>query len=291
MPLPSHTEVAQLLGLSPGEVSVSPKKPTSSEIKQLVEMYQVVAGSEYEERLAFAAHFNAEYLPSLIRTLLVSRIVLDGAAGRWWQRHVALLNTISPPRASGCLQRFLRTHPAEAQELYLLLINGLGAVGRLISSRLVEMQTIIVCLADLGLIVELGLVRQLPSLATFPELVGSTRKALTNFVSDLDALHPVAAQIFPSEDLRDLKALLFRVLEDKNHFKHAKSSAERMPGSWWRCEAKWEEDDESKLQCVQMNEGEEMMACSRCLTIRYCSKEHQRHHWKSHKRICVKPLW
>lgn len=245
------------------------------------------------------AHFNAEYLPSLIRTLLVSRIVLDGAAGRWWQRHVALLNTISPPRASGCLQRFLRTHPAEAQELYLLLINGLGAVGRLSvseplrlfcdypsgnkharnsssplfllpvaqSSRLVEMQTIIVCLADLGLIVELGLVRQLPSLATFPELVGSTRKALTNFVSDLDALHPVAAQIFPSEDLRDLSALLFRVLEDKNHFKHAKSSAERMPGSWWRCEAKWEEDDESKLQCVQMNEGEEMMACSRVSTL------------------------
>ena len=31
------------------------------------------------------------------------------------------------------------------------------------------------------------------------------------------------------------------------------------------------------------------LKCSRCKEVRYCSKEHQKTHWKIHKKLCVPP--
>ncbi|KAL7417745.1 hypothetical protein BDY24DRAFT_411704 [Mrakia frigida] len=57
---------------------------------------------------------------------------------------------------------------------------------------------------------------------------------------------------------------------------------------WWSCEIERKPTD---LVCTKPAEGEEMMACSRCLAVRYCSKEHQRIDWKRHKLVCFKPTW
>ncbi|KAL7411660.1 hypothetical protein BDY24DRAFT_395632 [Mrakia frigida] len=62
------------------------------------------------------------------------------------------------------------------------------------------------------------------------------------------------------------------------------------PTHWWSCNwacAQWE-CNKVEETCIQ---GNEMEACSRCLTVRYCSREHQRLDWKRHKICCFKPSW
>ncbi|KAL7417601.1 hypothetical protein BDY24DRAFT_95370 [Mrakia frigida] len=61
---------------------------------------------------------------------------------------------------------------------------------------------------------------------------------------------------------------------------------------WWTCNALSEQRTElDRSSCSKLEEGEEMMACSRCLAVRYCSREHQRADWKRHKKFCFKPTW
>lgn len=41
-------------------------------------------------------------------------------------------------------------------------------------------------------------------------------------------------------------------------------------------------------QATQRESGGNLLMCSRCEERRYCSKDCQMKHWKSHKRVCVK---
>ncbi|KAL7411627.1 hypothetical protein BDY24DRAFT_395568 [Mrakia frigida] len=43
--------------------------------------------------------------------------------------------------------------------------------------------------------------------------------------------------------------------------------------------------------CHKLEGGSSMKACSRCLSVRYCSVAHQRSHWKEHKKTCWEPIW
>ncbi|KAL7415377.1 hypothetical protein BDY24DRAFT_382716 [Mrakia frigida] len=54
---------------------------------------------------------------------------------------------------------------------------------------------------------------------------------------------------------------------------------------WWNCEGR------GLGKCRKLKKGAEMMACGRCKAVRYCSPEHQKAHWKSHKKTCRTPIW
>ena len=41
---------------------------------------------------------------------------------------------------------------------------------------------------------------------------------------------------------------------------------------------------------TELDEGANLLRCSRCKTVRYCSKECQTSAWKDHKRTCVPPI-
>lgn len=41
--------------------------------------------------------------------------------------------------------------------------------------------------------------------------------------------------------------------------------------------------------CELCGQFENLMLCSRCKCTWYCSKEHQRNHWKDHKKLCSSP--
>ncbi|XP_046401472.1 egl nine homolog 1 [Ischnura elegans] len=44
----------------------------------------------------------------------------------------------------------------------------------------------------------------------------------------------------------------------------------------------------SPLRCEQCGLEDHLLRCSRCRTVYYCSKEHQKQHWKKHKPVCGK---
>ncbi|KAI5480431.1 Zinc finger, MYND-type [Pseudohyphozyma bogoriensis] len=44
------------------------------------------------------------------------------------------------------------------------------------------------------------------------------------------------------------------------------------------------------FQCV-VNKEESMKLCGKCLGVRYCSEEHQKEDWPTHKKSCRKPMW
>ncbi|KAL6716857.1 hypothetical protein ACLMJK_004769 [Lecanora helva] len=45
----------------------------------------------------------------------------------------------------------------------------------------------------------------------------------------------------------------------------------------------------SCFACGRIEQSEALQTCARCLTARYCSRECQRKHWKTHKKTCHKP--
>ncbi|XP_071447309.1 egl nine homolog 1 [Hetaerina americana] len=44
----------------------------------------------------------------------------------------------------------------------------------------------------------------------------------------------------------------------------------------------------SPYRCEQCGQESNLLRCSRCRTVYYCSKDHQKKHWKKHKSICGK---
>ncbi|KAL7416179.1 hypothetical protein BDY24DRAFT_381280 [Mrakia frigida] len=38
-------------------------------------------------------------------------------------------------------------------------------------------------------------------------------------------------------------------------------------------------------------EREEVLGCSKCESVRYCSRKHQKDDWMEHKQLCFKPTW
>ncbi|KAL7409052.1 hypothetical protein BDY24DRAFT_437168 [Mrakia frigida] len=58
--------------------------------------------------------------------------------------------------------------------------------------------------------------------------------------------------------------------------------------SFWDCSGK-----QSKTPCVEVGERKDFLRCTRCLSVIYCSKAHQKWDWKhgGHKAICLVPTW
>ncbi|KAL7411648.1 hypothetical protein BDY24DRAFT_395602 [Mrakia frigida] len=80
---------------------------------------------------------------------------------------------------------------------------------------------------------------------------------------------------------------LIQILKHESPRQHYLSQLADMP--WWRCEA--EAAGVATGNCTKLKDGEEMMACGKCKSIRYCCREHQRAHWKKHKKSCWEPIW
>ncbi|KAL7411709.1 hypothetical protein BDY24DRAFT_395786 [Mrakia frigida] len=60
--------------------------------------------------------------------------------------------------------------------------------------------------------------------------------------------------------------------------------------SWWRCEGTTTAGGVLE-NCRDIRDGEEVVACGRCRSVRYCSIAHQRAHWKEHRETCWEPIW
>ncbi|KAL7411069.1 hypothetical protein BDY24DRAFT_397590 [Mrakia frigida] len=57
--------------------------------------------------------------------------------------------------------------------------------------------------------------------------------------------------------------------------------------SWWDCEVAVTEDPFNSRRCSRAS----LQRCGGCDAVCYCSKEHQKQHWKAHKLECLKPAW
>lgn len=44
------------------------------------------------------------------------------------------------------------------------------------------------------------------------------------------------------------------------------------------------------ISCAVCGHTDRLYSCSRCTSIFYCSREHQKKHWKKHKVFCAKPM-
>ncbi|KAL7416723.1 hypothetical protein BDY24DRAFT_378062 [Mrakia frigida] len=56
---------------------------------------------------------------------------------------------------------------------------------------------------------------------------------------------------------------------------------------WFYCE-RLNSTIQLREECVVTGE---MPFCAKCKTVRYCSKAHQKEHWKWHKKFCFEPAW
>ncbi|KAL7417391.1 hypothetical protein BDY24DRAFT_367972 [Mrakia frigida] len=153
--------------------------------------------------------------------------------------------------------RFVRNFPDEACALYLTYSGSLGDVRDILD---VMMQVKggprnMVQLFKVVVYTVLGLCTNLPASKTFPSLPPKCKTTLL-----------AVASRFENEP-------------------HLRASL-KAKGSWEAYGL-----DLLVSMAEGLGDGEEMMACSRCLGVRYCSKEHQKADWKSHKPLCFKPTW
>ncbi|KAL7417718.1 hypothetical protein BDY24DRAFT_438036 [Mrakia frigida] len=125
-----------------------------------------------------------------------------------------------------------------------------------------------------------------PDLVYLPSISTSTLTKIDTVLGLLE-LQPFIAT--DEDKLGDLKLLDLMV-----HRATIKGSDARTrllesegPYVWLKCEVT--PDDGST--CHPLPPGEEMQACGRCRSVRYCSKEHQKEDWKTHKSVCFAPTW
>ncbi|KAL7415383.1 hypothetical protein BDY24DRAFT_382733 [Mrakia frigida] len=130
-----------------------------------------------------------------------------------------------------------------------------------------------------------------PPTSFTPELQSTSGIALLDDIEDLREL----LSILPNDavDLQGWRTMerevveLRTVLEGKCEHKACAENRDRVRARlpWWTCEAR------DHGNCRKLKKGVEMMACGRCKAVRYCSTEHQKAHWKTHKKNCRTPIW
>ncbi|KAL7416729.1 hypothetical protein BDY24DRAFT_202751 [Mrakia frigida] len=103
--------------------------------------------------------------------------------------------------------------------------------------------------------------------------------------AELEAIGSVAAEMKAAK----LESII-EILERKEPFNVIRDRLENqfLPHiPWHECE-RLNSQIKLKEKCI---EGEKMMYCSVCKCVRYCSKAHQKEHWKWHKQFCFSPTW
>ncbi|KAL7417614.1 hypothetical protein BDY24DRAFT_95632 [Mrakia frigida] len=213
--------------------------------------------------------------------------------------------------ATSFFPRFVRAFPTESCDLYLNIVSMIADPTARLDSEMtlrVEQKLTLVQTHVHLLVLFSTLLDHLPLGIELPILAPNLRQGLRDFA------------FYCERQVDELDSHFIRaVAEGRN---------DRIPGFRWAPVVVWEACERrvgefaavlsldllGPSTCLKLAEGEEMMACSRCLAVRYCSRgpsffrsfftlrrltllrpltsiEHQRADWKRHKKFCFKPTW
>ncbi|KAL7417518.1 hypothetical protein BDY24DRAFT_375152 [Mrakia frigida] len=296
----SVAKLAQLLRLSSGGTDEEPEGRTgksSAQVDRIAVQDHLkllyAPGVSDEVQKSFAREFASQYLLSLVhRCTLVEVTELV-------PYHETLLVLLQHDDAY--LPRFVRKSPEEACSLYLSFVadlpffpppsfclRPLEFIRQALTSyatanaalrsfiifvlRLIQhLSTNLPSLPPPGSAALLRLATRIRTDPSFRQTATSPENVTSTFLDILDVL--IGGEVNP----RKLRGTFVQ---------------EGFAGVWWTCELQVKSSGPiDGSRCTQLKEGEEMMQCSRCLSVRYCSKEHQRADWKRHKKLCFKPTW
>ncbi|KAL7417400.1 hypothetical protein BDY24DRAFT_374747, partial [Mrakia frigida] len=276
MEIPSPYVLGQLLGLSEdgtaadlSEMSEEEKTKLEPAVTQHLDFYKTISAQQAD---SYIEEFSSVFLPSLIRTLVAVEDITD----RSFYANVVCLPLCRQTAAS--FPRFIRHFPDEACALYLKVWDPLEYICANLD-RAMEADNgpgQIAKLFDVTFYTLVGLSKNLPASTTFPSLPLTTKiifRAVANRFDNEPRLRaPLEARgLWKTFALKAVLHLV-NVEEPRRHV--ASSGLDKIGHVWWSCEANrvvWTTGSDCS-PCAKLGDGEEMMACSRCLGVRYCSK-------------------
>ncbi|KAL7417643.1 hypothetical protein BDY24DRAFT_375592 [Mrakia frigida] len=227
----------------------------------------------------FVEEFFAIYLPSFARTMIAREDIISMVSSL---NILGCMIQTQPPS----LVRFVREHPELGCKLYLAVVVVLEDLSRNLCGLLEStpdrefIWEQVSCSASLALIVA----HHIPATTTFPSLPPPSKNALLSIVSRCSE-YPELAASWASR-----VALLVAGRHEPDFVRRGLlAEPGDAPSGWTSCELRVRSSTPSS--CVELEDGVEMMACSRCFSVRYCSKDHQKQDWKRHKSSCFKPSW
>ncbi|KAL7414524.1 hypothetical protein BDY24DRAFT_385497 [Mrakia frigida] len=259
----------------------------------------------------FRAEFSSKHLHRYI-CLLIER--LPHITVPWSSSFELRLATVL--LGSNFFTRWIRTAPADTVELlFVLLVEQwekscpdlatlfegprtatqlLGTRGQQYTSSLFYAQQISLIIVYLPSQIDLRSSSLFSSPSTLPRLgrdlqtlSDKCHRLLNSSTTDSvlkDGMHMLAKT--PQIGLE----IILRYLHHEESAQEVRHHFQSLPGwkiSWFECAAT---SELSKDSCPILA-GEELRACGRCQTVRYCSKDHQRAHWKKHKHKCFAVEW
>ncbi|KAL7413826.1 hypothetical protein BDY24DRAFT_370114 [Mrakia frigida] len=262
-------------------------------VREGIQMIRVISRSEYNagHRSIFACEFAALYLPQFIARYLWLMEV-DGTAGS----SLTLLHTLAT--APSFFGRWVRLNLEEAVRLFIVLARD--AIQKWPTMPIVKGSdhngdptfSFIVQTTRIMNVIVLG----------FPPPYDTQAWPLlpSSLSLPLDVTAKLAHQKINSYQHDDEIHIALGELHALSDFCNGQTSAQlRGTGLvderayWWTCDEATRRGVgvTGKTPCVSLKDGEELLACSRCLAVRFCSQAHQRASWPSHKKICFKPTW
>ncbi|KAL7417706.1 hypothetical protein BDY24DRAFT_375813 [Mrakia frigida] len=356
MSLPDPSVLADSFGLVAGSGPFVEPIWAEVDYEVAVNVFQKAENASPPEWDRFYAAFNALYLPSLV--FVMNNLPLD-CSEEALMVTIALFTILKgcmvfkTSNVSPSFARFVRLETAKVLQLYTSLLRSIASASKV--KELGSSNAILVCpspnialkvkpsknadslfssplqpdpyeLIPVVTGVVIAIDTSVTSITTLPAIEPSVKKDLVVVVKQLETAHLSASdpfkrhytvmyEIFDPIILHgslDLRAIM------------PKQEEATMAIPWWNCELKRAGDEEVE-SCAQLEEGEEMRACSRCFAVRYCSRgasvasrrlsssetlppllllprfrsaddsllpsEHQRLDWKRHKLVCFKPSW
>ncbi|KAL7417375.1 hypothetical protein BDY24DRAFT_89508 [Mrakia frigida] len=297
MAIPSSDILGKILGLSVDGIAADLSEMSKAEKRRLnlavAEHFEFLRRLSEVQKDSYMAEFWSKFLPSLLRTLLA----MEGLENPVIYLNVFCLATARRDSESAPFHRFVRNFPDEACAFYLKLWGFLEhiCVNLDVSMEAEDGPGQIAKLLDVAFDTLFGLIMNLPASMAFPSLPPTTKiilRAVANRFDNEPRLRaPLEARGLWETFALDAVLHLVEFEEPRRHV--AASGSDEIRHVWWSCEANrlvWTAGSDCS-PCARLGDEEEMMACSRCLGVRYCSKEHQKADWKRHKLLCFKPTW